>query len=243
MNEQRKSLVIAGGVLLATLAASLGCGKQETAAPGARETPAQAGPKEPQRAAPSGAKEPERPAPAAQPVVLAEGTAISVRTTSALSSESHKAGDTFVAHLEAPLVAGERVIAAKGARVEGVVAHSSEGGRVKGRAAIAVRLTRLEAADGEMVEISTNPVGREAKSTKKQDAVKVGIGSGVGAAIGAIAGGGKGAAIGAASGAGAGTGYVLATRGAAAVIPSESVLRFELAGPVTVRASIPPPRR
>jgi len=221
-----RSLVI--GMVAAALAVGLGCGREETAAAGPKEKPAV-----------PGAKERERPAPAAQPVVLAEGTPLSVRTTSALSTESNKAGETFVAHLAEPLVAGERVVAAKGARVEGVVAQSSAGGRVKGRAGIAVRLTRLEAASGQMIEISTNMVGREAQSTKKQDAVKVGVGSGVGAAIGAIAGGGKGAAIGAASGAGAGAGYVLATRGAAAVIPSESVLRFKLAGPVTFPPAAP----
>jgi hypothetical protein len=73
-----------------------------------------------------------------------------------------------------------------------------------------------------------------AKGTKKEDAVKVGVGSGIGAAIGAIAGGGKGAAIGAGVGAGAGTGVVLATKGDPAVIPSESALTFQLKAPLTV---------
>jgi hypothetical protein len=76
-----------------------------------------------------------------------------------------------------------------------------------------------------------------ARATKGRDAMKIGIGSGVGAAIGAIAGGGMGAAIGAAAGGGAGTGVVLATRGAPAVIPSESVLHFALRSPITVPVS------
>ena len=84
------------------------------------------------------------------------------------------------------------------------------------------------------IEISTNARAREAKTTKKKDATKVGIATGIGAGIGAIVGGKKGAGIGAATGAGAGTGVVLATRGDPAVFPSETVLTFRLRTPVTV---------
>jgi hypothetical protein len=92
----------------------------------------------------------------------------------------------------------------------------------------------MELENGQTVEIATNTVGQEAKSSAKKDAAKVGIASGVGAAIGAIAGGGRGAAIGAGAGAAGGTGVVLATRGEPAEIPSESVLTFTLRSPITV---------
>ncbi len=160
-----------------------------------------------------------------------------VRTTTAISTDTHKAGDTFVASLHEPLVDGNRVIAAKGARVEGVVANADKGGRVKGVAALAVRLTSITLESGRSVDIATGTFGVRAKTTKRDDATKVGIGSGVGAAIGAIAGGGKGAAIGAAAGAGAGGGVVLATRGDPAVIGSEALLTFKLTAPVTVTAN------
>jgi hypothetical protein len=113
---------------------------------------------------------------------------------------------------------------------EGRVIDADKGGRVKGRASISVQLTKLHVG-GKAVQIATNTIEREARATKGKDAAKIGIGSGIGAAIGAIAGGGKGAAIGAGAGAAAGTGVVLGTRGAAAVIPSESVLIFELRAP------------
>ncbi|MEP7366834.1 MAG: hypothetical protein ABI972_26545, partial [Acidobacteriota bacterium] len=128
---------------------------------------------------------------------------------------------------------GNYVVAPKGARAYGVVVSSDDGGRVKGVASLAVQLTALE-VNGRQVEISTASVTHVAKSTKKNDAVKVGVASGIGAAIGAIAGGGKGAAIGAGAGAGAGTGVVLATKGEAAVIPSESALTFHLKAPLTI---------
>jgi hypothetical protein len=97
-----------------------------------------------------------------------------------------------------------------------------------------VKLRSLQLADGRTVDLATNSYTKEAKGTKKKDAMKIGIGAGIGAAIGAIAGGGKGAAIGAGAGGGAGTGLVLATRGDPAVIPSESQLTFRLKGPITV---------
>lgn len=168
-------------------------------------------------------------------VTLAEGTAVKVRTNVALSTKTHKSGDEFSASLVEPIVAGNRVVAPRGAEVRGVVAESDSGGRVKGRAHLAIRLTELKAAGGDWAEINTNTVTRTARSTKKKDAAKIGAASGVGAAVGAIAGGGKGAAIGAAAGGGAGTGVVLATKGAPAVIPNETVLTFRLTAPAEVR--------
>jgi hypothetical protein len=73
-----------------------------------------------------------------------------------------------------------------------------------------------------------------AEESRQDDAKKVGAGAALGAVIGAIAGGGKGAAIGAGVGGGAGAGAVMATRGAAAALPSETRLTFRLNAPVTL---------
>lgn len=167
-------------------------------------------------------------APPLPALVLPEGTPLKVRLIPTLSTETHSAGDTFEATLVEPLVAENSVVAPKGATVTGKVVESTRSGRVKGVARIAVQIVRLETAPGRAIEISTAPLARQARTTKKEDATKVGIGAGIGAAIGAIAGGGKGAAIGAAAGGGAGTGVVLATRGDAAVIPTETILTFKL---------------
>lgn len=167
-------------------------------------------------------------------VTLGAGTPIPIWTSSTLSTKTHQAGASFVGSLARPIVDGDWVIAKKGARVEGVIAEADKGGRVKGRASITVRLKSLALADGRMLDISTSSYTKEAKSTKKKDALKIGIGAGIGAVIGAIAGGGKGAAIGAGAGGAGGTGLVLATRGDPAVIPSESQLNFRLASPVQV---------
>ena len=169
-------------------------------------------------------------------VTLAAGTAITVRTITTLSSGTVKPGESFAATLEDPIVEGTRVIAAKGANVRGVIAHAHTGGKVKGRAGLGIRLTSIQTADGQNLEVNTTTYSVAAQSTKKKDAKKIGIASGVGAAVGAIVGGKKGAAIGAGAGAGAGTAGVLTTRGEAAVIGSESLITFQLSDPVTVSA-------
>lgn len=167
------------------------------------------------------------------PVTIAQGTPLRIRTDSALSTKTAKAGDTFTATLTEPLVVDGKEIAPRGARAQGRVVNSDEGGRVKGIASISVRLTQIHVGTRD-VAITTGTIGRQARTTKKKDAVKVGIGAGIGAAIGAIAGGGEGAAIGAGAGGAAGTGLVLATHGEPAVIPAETVLTFKLTAPVTL---------
>jgi hypothetical protein len=167
---------------------------------------------------------------------VAAGTPISVRTITPLSTKTAASGEPFEATLHQPIVVDGYTVAAKGATVKGVVTGSDPGGKVKGVASLTVSLASIETAGGQVVKIDTTDHTRLAPQSKEKDALKVGIGSGIGAAIGAIAGGGKGAAIGAGAGGAAGTGMVLATRGEAAVLPSESLITFKLRAPITVTA-------
>jgi hypothetical protein len=157
-----------------------------------------------------------------------------VFTTSTLSTKANASGDAFNAVLAKAIVSDDWVIAKQGARVDGTIVDSDSGGRVKGVASMTVTLRRLTLADGRTIDLNTDTVIQEAKSTKGKDAKRIGIGTGVGAAIGAIAGGGSGAAIGAAVGGGTGAAASLATRGDAAEIPGEAELRFTIETPVTI---------
>lgn len=208
-------------------------GTEEGAAPESAAAPA---PDQPYGSGQMAANAPSSPAAATQArsVPLAAGTALKVRTTRTLSTKTLKTGDSFDAVLDAPLMAGNREIAPKGATVMGTVVDSDPGGRVKGVASLSIALNMLHTPDGQVYDIATNTITVDANTSKTKDATKVAIGTGIGAAIGAIAGGGKGAAVGAATGAGAGTGVVLATRGDPAEIPTEAVLDFSLSSPVTV---------
>lgn len=161
------------------------------------------------------------------PLRIPAGAEIVVRTMGPLSTKTATTGESFTASLEESITDGGRLVAAKGAMVGGTVVESDDGGKVKGRASITVRLTSVTLANGKTLDVDTNAITRQANASKKKDAAKIGAGAGIGAAIGAIAGGGKGAAIGAAIGGGAGTGAVLATKGDPAVIPAETVLRFQ----------------
>ena len=186
--------------------------------------------------APSAPRAPENVAPPAAPsqATLNAGMLIPVRLIDGLSSERNNPGDAFTGSLDQPLVANGLVIAERGARVEGQVASSDRGGRVKGVASISVLLTRIHLSDGQTISVSTDSFERQAESSKKTDATKVGAGAAIGAVIGAIAGGGKGAAIGAGVGGGAGAGDVLLTRGKPATLPSETRISFRLSQPVAV---------
>jgi hypothetical protein len=172
-----------------------------------------------------------------QAVTVPAGTQLSVRLHSALSTKAHRAGEEFAATLTNPVYVADKLVIPAGSTARGVIVESNPGGRVKGVARLGIRLTEIVTPNSEAISVSTEALYRQARATKAKDATKIGIGSGIGAAIGAIAGGGKGAAIGAGAGAGAGTGVVLATRGDAAVIPSESVLTFRLREPVTAKVA------
>ncbi|MBN9659407.1 MAG: hypothetical protein J0H49_14575 [Acidobacteria bacterium] len=179
-----------------------------------------------------GRSQPSAPLPPRQ-FTLAAGTSIPVRTITTLSTKTAAPGDAFEATLNRDLVVDDYLVAPRGSTVTGRVTNSDPGGKVKGLASISVALSSISTPNGP-IAIQTSAVGQQAKTTKRKDAAKIGIGAGIGAAIGAIAGGGKGAAIGAGIGGAGGTGMVLATKGDAAVIPSESLLTFRLSAPVTV---------
>ena len=153
---------------------------------------------------------------------------LKVRLTTALSTATVKTGDSFVAVLEEPIYDGSRIVARQGATVEGTIVDADKGGRIKNVASLSVALARIKLQSGQYLNVTSDSISTDANATKAKDAAKIGIASGIGTAIGAIAGGGKGAVVGAATGAAAGTGVVLATRGDPAVIPSETVLEFNV---------------
>ena len=171
-------------------------------------------------------------------VTISAGTPLEVRLADKLSSGTNAVGDGFQGTLDKALVVDGLVIAEKGAKVDGTITSLDRGGRVKGVAEIHLELTSMRTADGQTVKITTDSFVKQAATSKKEDAAKVGIGAGSGAAIGAIIGGGKGAAIGAGAGGAAGAGTVIATRGKDAVLPVETQLTFHLGAAVTVTEKI-----
>jgi hypothetical protein len=193
-------------------------------------------PAEKQPDAPAPIPVPNLPPPPPEPnhVTIPAGTLLTVRLSETLSTERNQPGDQFSAVLDQPLVVDGFVIAEKGARAQGRIVELNRSGKVRGLAELSIELTQFRSSDGQTVKINTAAFKRQAESTKKSDAAKIGVGAAIGAAIGAIAGGGKGAAIGAGVGGAAGAGDVMLTRGKAAELPVETRVSFRLSEPVTI---------
>lgn len=172
-------------------------------------------------------------------VTVPSGTQIEVRMIDTVSSAINKVGDKFQASLEQPLAVNGALVAPKGATVYGRLVQAKQAGRLEGQSELRLELTGIQ-INGAVVAISTSDYQVAGSSRGKQTAMRAGIGAGLGAIIGAIAGGGKGAAVGAAVGGGAGTATQVVTHGQQVNVPSETVLDFSLAQPLTIQASSTP---
>jgi hypothetical protein len=166
-------------------------------------------------------------------IVVPAGTTLNLTLETAVSSDESRPEDQVRATLSKPIVVDGMTVVKAGAEATGSILQAKQSGRVKGLASVSFRFDRLHAGD-ETHKIHTARISRQAQSTKKQDATKIGIGTGAGAVIGAIAGGGKGAAIGSAIGAGAGTGVVMSTRGKEVHLPAGTPVKTTLDEPVTI---------
>lgn len=210
-----------GAIFLALVLALAGCG-EKSAEEGAGGSPAKSG---------SGGT--ARRGGAAS-VVVPAGTELNARLTNGLSSKDSKAGDTFHASVDGPVVVDGKTVIPKGAEVTGKVTNAVSSGRLKQRAELWVTLTSIQVG-GKSYDLSTSTAGQKEGSKTRRDVVFIGGGTGAGAAIGAAAGGGKGAAIGAIIGAGAGTAGAAATGKREITFPSETLLRFRLEKELTIQ--------
>jgi hypothetical protein len=150
------------------------------------------------------------------------------------ASDTSRVEDRVTATVASPVVVDGVTAIPSGATLIGHVTHVEDSGKVKGRAELGLRFTRLQSGSV-TYDIDTRPLAWVAESTKKDDAIKIGIGAAAGAVIGAITGGKKGAAIGTAVGAGGGTAVVLATEGDEIRLASGRSLKISLTNPLTIR--------
>jgi hypothetical protein len=162
------------------------------------------------------------------------GERLQVRMTDSIDSRKNTVGQTFSGTLDAPLVHGNRVVVPAGAPVTVLLTDASSAGRIRGSSNLQVRVTSITAG-GRQYDVNSDVYEEAGKGKGKQTAIRSGIGAAAGALIGGLAGGGKGAAIGAGAGGGAGLGYQFFTHGSQVKIPSESVVTFRLAAPLSIR--------
>ncbi len=187
-----------------------------------------------QAPAPAPGQEPMvNPEPRPKPVSIPAGSRVSVRTIDAIDSSAATPGQVFGASLDAPLVAGDRVVIPAGAPCSIALVQSKQAGHIKGQSELEVRLASID-YHGRPVQVDSTSVTEAGKARGKQTAVRTGVGAAAGAIIGGLAGGGKGAAIGSAAGGGAGFGFNAFTHGPKVKIPSETVLTFQLQSPLVL---------
>ena len=179
------------------------------------------------------AREPEA-APVVRTMTVPDNTVLDVTLNTALASDSSRVEERVNGTLASPVVIDGTTVIPSGARVSGHVTHVDDSDKIKGRAELSFRFTRLTTGSV-TYDIDTKPLAFVAEGTKKDDAVKIGVGAAAGSVIGAITGGKKGAAIGTAVGAGAGTGVVLATDGKEIRLAEGRRLKVSLNNPLTIR--------
>ena len=178
--------------------------------------------------------------PPAQPtfrnITVPAGSTIPIRITQTLDSATTQPGENFSGSVATDVVIDGLTAIPQGSPVSGRVDAVQEAAHFKGNSLLTIELTSLS-RHGERIPVATEAFSKAGNARGKNTAEKVGGGAAVGAILGGIFGGGKGAAIGAATGGGVGAGANAVTRGQQVQIPSETLIRFRLTNPITVRVN------
>jgi hypothetical protein len=225
---------------LAKSAAAAAAAQAKSAATGSTgEAPAApVAPKAPSAPRPDEKSERTPRGPDLREITIPAGTVLRVTLTTPVASDTSHVEDAVRATLQNAVTIDDVTALPAGTSVTGHVTNAERSGKVKGLASVALRFNSVDLpGDSGRESIQTGTITREATSTRKKDAAKIGIGAGAGAVIGGIVGGGSGAAKGAAIGGGAGTGAVLATRGDEVRLPAGTPLSVKLTAPLTLRVA------
>jgi hypothetical protein len=153
------------------------------------------------------------------------GAEVKVRLLETLDSSQTKPGQEFSATVAEPVVAGKRVILAKGTAIRGRVTEVIRPGHMKTPASIGLVLTNVVGTRGANA-LQSELLVVDGQSHALRNTALIGGGAGAGAVVGGIADGGKGALIGAGVGAAAGGATAYLTGKKELVLPVETELTF-----------------
>ena len=177
---------------------------------------------------------PPPPAPEFVDLTVPSDAVLGLQIERTVSSELARIEDKVDARVTRDVRVSDRVAIPAGSTVRGSVTEVDRGGRVKGKARLAIRFHTIVLADGTQLALKTDPVIREGQSPGGESAAKVGGAAIGGAILGAILGGGKGAAIGGAVGAAGGTAAAMTNDRSPATLPAGTTVTVRMQSPVTV---------
>jgi len=134
------------------------------------------------------------------PTSIPNGTAITVRLQTAVSSASSASGDFFDAVLDESLGVDGKTVVRRGAIVRGKVVGAKASGNLQDPGYLRLRLTRIS-INGKSYPLQTSSIFVKGGSHQERTLATTGRGKTRGAVIGSAAGEGKGALVGTAAGA------------------------------------------
>ena len=170
---------------------------------------------------------------AGEVVTIPAGALVRMRINQTLDSAKAKPGEHFDGIVINDVSAGGAVAIPRGAAVQGVVVDAKKSGALAGRGELSLQLTSVTLG-GKNYPIVSDVWAHNGADKTVQSVNSTVVGGGVGALVGAAAGGGEGAAIGAGIGGLLGLGSSAASHSGQVFVPSEGLLTFHLAQPVTV---------
>jgi hypothetical protein len=183
---------------------------------------------------------------------IPRGTHVLLRMVNSVSTRTAQEGDYVYMRTANPIAAEGRIVVPVGAYVQGVVSFVQRSGRVRGRAAMGIRLETLTLPRGAVVRFSPRLESVDPDETNQQvdrkqevikqpsgvggDAAQIAIFAGSGAALGGIVDRGwKGAGVGAGVGSGVGLATVLLSRGRPVELRRGATLDVVFERPVELR--------
>jgi hypothetical protein len=162
------------------------------------------------------------------------GTVLSFAVDQAVSTNTHKRGDTFTATLQQGVADSEgEMVLPQGSLSRWIITESSE---TDAGSTLAIELDAVR-VDGSWVplvgEVVSADVAIDERESDTETATKIGIGTAAGAVLGRVLGGDAGSTVaGAAVGAVTGTAVALSDKDGSATIPGGSTITLRLTEPL-----------
>ena len=160
-------------------------------------------------------------------LVVPQGTALTMRLQSTISTKTAQVGDRFQAEVTAPVHVNDHLAIPAGSKVIGHVIHAKQPGKASGRGELQLAYDQV-AFEGRSYHLGTRSQVYESKSGTKKDVAMIGGGAVAGGVLGGVLGGKGDIAKGAVIGGAAGTGASLLTRGPQLTLAQGTILRTHL---------------